>query len=59
MNPELLAILITSLLELAGLILLGIVLGAQLRGITRVQRALAGLVVQESDKIQALLRETN
>ena len=59
MNPELLAILITSLLELAGLILLGIVLGAQLRGIARIQRALAGLVVQEPEKIQVLLRETN
>jgi hypothetical protein len=51
MSPELLAILITSLLELAGLVLIG----WQLRDIGRIQRVLAGLLIQESEKIQARL----
>lgn len=40
--------------NLGGLLLLG----AQLRGITRIQRVLTGLVVQESEAIHALLRES-
>lgn len=52
MSAELVAILVTSLLELCGLV----ILGWQLRAINRTQRALAGLIVQESEKIQALLR---
>lgn len=55
MSLELLAILVTSLLELSGLVLRG----WQLRGISRIQRALAGLLVQESEKIQALLRSSS
>lgn len=47
MSPELMAILLTSLLEVAVLF----VLGLQLRYVIRIQRALAGLVVQESENI--------
>jgi hypothetical protein len=57
MSTELLAILTTSLLELAGIVLLGVILGRQLREINRIQRAIAGLIVQESEKVQALFRE--
>ncbi|MFN3476329.1 MAG: hypothetical protein ACK4Z6_02065 [Candidatus Methylomirabilales bacterium] len=56
MSVELVAILVTSLLELCGLVILGVFLSRQLREISRIQRALAGLIVQESEKIQALLR---
>lgn len=51
--------------ELMGIILLGfgriVSLLATLRGlreISRIQRALAGLLVQESDRVQALIRQS-
>ncbi len=56
MSVELVAILTTSLLELCGLVMLGYFLSRQLRELSRIQRALAGLIVQESEEIQALLR---
>lgn len=56
MGAELVAILVTSLFELCGLVILGVFLSWQLREISRIQRALAGLIVQASEKIQALLR---
>ncbi|MBI3988577.1 MAG: hypothetical protein HY347_03060 [candidate division NC10 bacterium] len=56
--------------ELIGIILLGLLLGTgqiisiviSIRGfqeMSRIQRAIAGLIVQESEKVQALLREAS
>lgn len=56
--------------ELIGIILLGLLLGTgqiisiviSIRGfreISRIQRAIAGLIAQEPEKVQALLREAS
>jgi len=52
--------------ELMGIIILGlgqlISIAVTMRGfreISRIQRAIAGLIVQESEKLQALLREAS
>ena len=55
MSYELIGILLLGL----GILLLGVGQLLTLRGlreISRIQRAIAGLIVQESEKIQALLR---
>lgn len=56
MSYELLAILVTSALEV---IFLGTILVVAVRGfgeMTRIQRLIAGLVIQESGKVQNLIR---
>lgn len=56
MSYELLAILVTSMIEVA---FLGIVLVVAARGfreMTRIQRLIMGLISQESEKIQNLIR---
>jgi len=56
--------------ELIGILVVGVLLGLGqglgffltmrgLREISRIQRAIAGLIVQESEKVQALLREAS
>lgn len=56
MSPELIAIvLVGSLLAIAELATFAFAMRT-LREITRIQRAIAGLIVQESEKIQTLLR---
>lgn len=42
-------------LQIAGLVILGVYPSAQLRSTTDIARAVGGLVVQETDKIRALL----
>ncbi len=56
MSPELIAIvLVGSLLAVAELATFAFAMRT-LREITRIQRAIAGLIVQESEKIETLLR---
>jgi hypothetical protein len=42
-------------LQIAGLVILGVFLSAQLRRTTDIARAVGALVVQETDKIRVLL----
>ena len=43
--------------QIAGLVLLGVYLSAQLRRTTDIARAVGGLVIQETDKIRSALGE--
>jgi hypothetical protein len=56
MSYELLAILVTSMIEVAFLGIVLIVAARGFREMTRVQRLITGLVIQESEKIQNLIR---
>jgi len=49
---------ITSLIEIAILVWFGVWLARGQRELARMTRAVAGLVAQESEKIQGLLRES-
>jgi hypothetical protein len=42
-------------LQITGLVILGVYLSAQLRRTTDIARAVGGLVIQETDKLRALL----
>jgi len=44
-------------LQIAGLVILGVYLSAQLRRTTDIARAVGGLVIQETDKIRSALGE--
>ena len=44
-------------LQIAGLVILGVYLSAQLKRTTDIARAVGGLVIQETDKIRAALGE--
>lgn len=57
MSYELIGILFLGVLSLVEVVGLGIIMRG-LREISRIQRAIAGLIVQESERIPALLRET-
>lgn len=56
MSYELIGIILLGLLEVVGLVLSLFIAMRGFREISRIQRAIAGLIVQESEKIQALLR---
>ncbi len=56
MSYELIGIILLGLLEVVGLVLSLFITMRGFREISRIQRAIAGLIVQESEKIQALLR---
>ncbi|MBI3989229.1 MAG: hypothetical protein HY347_06390 [candidate division NC10 bacterium] len=62
MSYELIGILILgglSLVEIAALIISILITMRGFREMSRIQRAIAGLIVQESEKLQALLREAS
>jgi len=56
---ELIGILLLGVLEIVGLVISLIITMHGFREISRIQRAIAGLIVQESEKIQTLLREAS
>lgn len=62
MSYELMGIFILGALSLAGIAALTVSILVTMRGfreMSRIQRAVAGLIVQEPEKIQALLREAS
>lgn len=56
MSYELIGIILLGVLEIVGLVVSLVVTMRGFREISRIQRAIAGLIVQESEKIQALLQ---
>lgn len=56
MSYELIGIILLGVLEIVGLVVSLVVTMRGFREISRIQRAIAGLIVQEPEKIQALLQ---
>lgn len=56
MSYELMGLILLGVLEIVGLVVSLVVIMRGFREISRIQKAIAGLIVQESEKIQALLR---
>jgi len=50
-------VVVNGLVQLAGLVLLGIFLGRGQREIARMTRAVAGLVYQEEEKTRTLIKD--